>query len=211
MIVRVKIIRQGVKILILELLHKRWSVRKFLSKPIPDSVVQKILEAGRLSPSGGNEQPWRFGVITDPKLIHKIALLAYGQKWIETAPLLIILCTRVVSDERGGRSIQKARFPEWADKINQMDKDLYSKINMEEHQTKIAGTHMALAALEEGIGSTWVSYFHVEKVARLLDLPEGYIPAEILVFGHPAEEQKVRKKKELEEIVFYCIEKEEVR
>lgn len=189
--------------MVLELLSKRWSVRKFVSKPISDVVIQKILEAGRLSPSGGNEQPWRFGVITDSKLIDKIAHLAYEQKWIETAPLLIVLCTRIVSDERGGRSIQKARFPEWAEEIALMDKDLYSKMNQEEHQTKIAGTHMALVALEEGIGSTWVSYYQVEEVAQLLDLPESYIPAEILVFGYPAEEQKVREKKELKEIVFY--------
>ena len=35
---------------------------------------------GRLSPSGGNEQPWVFGVITEPELIAQIADIAYQNK-----------------------------------------------------------------------------------------------------------------------------------
>jgi nitroreductase len=50
--------------MITELLRNRFSVRKFQDKPIPDDVVKDMLEAGRLSPSGGNEQPWAFGVVT---------------------------------------------------------------------------------------------------------------------------------------------------
>jgi nitroreductase len=36
-----------------------------------------MLEAARLSPSGGNEQPWAFGVITDCALIKQISKLAH--------------------------------------------------------------------------------------------------------------------------------------
>jgi nitroreductase len=46
-----------------------------------------MLEAARLSPSGGNEQPWMFGVITDRLLIKQISKLAHGQKWIASAPI----------------------------------------------------------------------------------------------------------------------------
>ena len=52
----------GSKRIILDLLRKRVSVRKFQDKPIPEDVLQEIPEAGRLSPSGGNEQAvglWR--------------------------------------------------------------------------------------------------------------------------------------------------------
>src|SRR5512140_2571386 len=98
---------------ITELLRNRFSTRNFQNKPVPQPVLEDILEAGRLSPSGGNEQPWRFGVITDPALIGQIAQIAHRQEWIAHAPLLIVLCTVFVEDERGGRDIQVHRFPEY--------------------------------------------------------------------------------------------------
>lgn len=189
--------------MIVELLQSRSSVRKFQDKPIPKAVLQDILEAGRLSPSGGNEQSWTFGVITDPNLIEQIAEIAYRQTWIGGAPLLIVLCTIGVGDSRGGRDIQKARFPEYAEAIGQMDQAFYWALNQEEHQTKIAGTHMALAALEHGIGSCWVSKFEVSRLQELLHLPPGCLPSEILVFGYPDQVRQHRPKKILDELVFY--------
>jgi nitroreductase len=189
--------------MITELLSKRFSVRKFQDKTIPDDVVQDMLEAGRLSPSGGNEQPWAFGVITDRNLIARIAVIACQQEWIAKAPLLIVLCTVGVGDERGGRDIQKYRFPAYTDAIEKIDQDLYWALNQEEHQTKIAGTHMALVALEHSVGSCWVSRFDVKRLAKLLNLPGGYMPSEILVLGYPEEKCKPTRKKEIDDVVFY--------
>jgi nitroreductase len=189
--------------MVVDLLRKRVSVRRFQDKPVPDDVLHEILEAGRLSPSGGNEQPWGFGVVAELALIAQIAEVARGQAWIAKAPLLIVLCVTIVPDERGGRDIQAHRYPEYADAITQMDKKLYSALNQEEHQTKIAGAHMALVALEHGVGSCWVSCFEVRRVAELLRLPEGIIPAEILVFGYPEETRGPTPKKTLDEVVFY--------
>ena len=189
--------------MITELLAKRSSVRKFQNRPVPEAVLQDILEAGRLSPSGGNEQPWAFGVITDANIITQIAQIASQQDWIGSAPLLIVLCTTPIGDERGGRDIQIDRFPEYAQRIASMEIDLYWALNQEEHQTKIAGTHMALAALEHGVGSCWVSRFDVKCLARLLNLPQTWIPSEILVFGYPEQALKPLRKKSLKELVFY--------
>jgi nitroreductase len=191
------------KVMITELLRNRFSLRKFQDKPIPEEVLQDVLEAGRLSPSGGNEQPWFFGVITERNLIAQIAETAYQQKWIAKAPLLIVLCTVCVDDERGGRDIQKVRFPEYREAIEKLDQELYWALNQEEHQTKIAGTHMALAALEHGVGCCWVSQFEVKRLAKLLNLPRGSLPSEILVLGYPEGEGKLTKKKGLDEVVFY--------
>lgn len=189
--------------MILELLEKRVSVRRYQDKLIPEDVLRTILEAGRLSPSGGNEQPWVFGVITDEILIAEIAELAYKQKWITQAPLLVILCTIGVDDDLGGRDIQRMRYPEHVTAINEMDRDLYLALNQEEHQTKIAGTHMVLAALEHGIGSCWVSRFEVKRLADLLNLPEDYLPSEILVFGYPETKGQATTKKSLDKVLFY--------
>jgi nitroreductase len=190
---------------ITSLLKQRVSVRSFQKKPVPDEVIQDMLEAARLSPSGGNEQPWMFGVITDRVIIKQIAKLAHGQKWIAAAPLVVVLCTVCVDDERGGRDIQKHRYPHFSWEISQMPQDLYWALNQEEHQTKIPGTHMVLAALEHGLGSCWVSRFNVMGVAALLHLPAHCLPSELLVFGYPALAQDPRSKKSLEELVFWNV------
>ena len=186
--------------MIVELLRTRFSARRFQDRPVPDGVLGDVLEAGRLSPSGGNEQPWVFGVIGDRALIAQIAEASYGQRWIAQAPLLIVLCTRCVPDERGGREIQKQRYPEYAAAIDEMEQGLYRALNQEEHQTKIAGAHMALAAWEHGVGCCWVSRFQVQRVAELLDLPVGTLPSEILVMGYPLG-GRVTAKKPLNQVV----------
>ena len=62
---------------------------------------------------------------------------------------------------------------------------------------------MVLAALEHGIASTWVSYFDVNKVSVLLNLPKSCMASEILVFGYPTKKQEPLSKKSLNEIAFY--------
>lgn len=189
--------------MILDLLRRRASVRTFSDREIDSAIVDYIIEAGRLSPSGGNEQPWRFGIIVDKERIREIAKIAYNQSWIENSPLIIVLCTRIISQEAGGRFIQYARFPEWKKEVEKMNERLYDRLLLEEHQTKIPGTHMVLAALEHGIYSTWVSCFEVEKINQLLKLPENFIASEMLVFGYPAAGIKTKSKKLKEEVVFY--------
>lgn len=189
--------------MLLNLLNKRCSVRNFSNQAVSEEIVNYILEAGRLSPSGGNEQPWMFGVCTDKQIISQLAQCAYNQSWIVTAPLVIALVTKIVDDRRGGRDIQLSRFPHLKKQIQEMDKELYSNLNLEEHQTKIPGTHMVLAALEHGIYSTWISYFDVAKADKLLGLPKLHITSEIIAFGYPAAAPKAHTKKPLRDLVFY--------
>ncbi|RPI91602.1 MAG: nitroreductase [Chloroflexi bacterium] len=188
--------------MITTLLKNRASVRRFQNKPVPEAVIEDMLEAARLSPSGGNEQPWAFGVITDCSLIEQIAQLAHGQEWIARAPLLIVLCTVCVEDRRGGRDIQMHRYPRYVEAIAEIPQSLYWALNQEEHQTKIAGTHMVLTALEHGVSSCWVSRFDVKGLAGLLQLPFYYLPSEILVLGYPEHQQPPRSRKSLDELVF---------
>ncbi len=61
---------------VLEAIHSRRSVRKWLPTEVPDEMVEQILDAGRWAPSAGNFQPWAFIVIhnQDTKVrIQKVA------------------------------------------------------------------------------------------------------------------------------------------
>ncbi|MBI4330016.1 MAG: nitroreductase family protein [Chloroflexi bacterium] len=61
---------------LLDIIRRRRSCRRFKPDPIPDELVEKILEAGRWAMSGANGQPWEFIVIKDQKTKDKIAELS---------------------------------------------------------------------------------------------------------------------------------------
>ena len=50
----------------------RRSVRNLKDKPVPETIVRRVLEAGRFAPSAGNSQPWKFIVVTDQALIDEM-------------------------------------------------------------------------------------------------------------------------------------------
>ena len=188
--------------MLLDLLAKRYSCRNFQDKKIPAEIIAYMLECGRLSASGGNEQPWKFGVVTEANLIKDISEAAsenYCQKWIANAPLIIALCTQMFDYPIADIGLK--RFPSMLDKMKAIDKDVISAIGMEEHQTKIPGEHMVLAALEHGIYSTWISSMNCEKVGELLGV-EGYLVSNIIVFGYPKQHREPTPKKELASITF---------
>ncbi len=58
----------------IDLVKKRYSVRAYQHKPVEETVLLKILEAGSLAPSACNNQPWVFIIIRKDE--SKKALLA---------------------------------------------------------------------------------------------------------------------------------------
>ena len=60
---------------ILDIINSRQSIRKYTDEPIPDEMIDKIVEAARWAPSGENEQPWHFIIVRDPETRKQIAEL----------------------------------------------------------------------------------------------------------------------------------------
>lgn len=188
--------------MILDLLKKRYSCRGFADKKIPDDVIKYIVECGRLAPSGGNGQPWKFGVITDKNIINELtksSSICYDQSWISTAPLLIALCTQISACK--GDVMDMIRYPSFHDRIKQMDKDLYSLISMQGYAVHLSGEHMVLAAMEHGVYSTWIGCFDCERAAELLGITNYYLTS-LIAFGYPKTEQLPTPKKNIEDITF---------
>ncbi|MEM2996407.1 MAG: nitroreductase family protein, partial [Candidatus Bathyarchaeia archaeon] len=52
---------------VMEIIRKRRSIRKYKPSEIPKEHLMEILEAGRLAPSAGNRQPWKFIVVREPE------------------------------------------------------------------------------------------------------------------------------------------------
>lgn len=60
----------------LEFMKQRHSTRDFADKPVPIDIIKECLEVAGRAPSGANQQPWHFVVVTDPEIKHKIRLAA---------------------------------------------------------------------------------------------------------------------------------------
>jgi nitroreductase len=188
--------------MLIDLLNKRYSCRDFSNRGISSEIIKYIIECSRLSASGGNEQPWKFGIITDTGLIKKISEAAsvnYDQSWIANSPLIIVLCTQIF--DYAGKEVGMKRFPSYQERIQTIDRDIFALIDMEEHQTKIPGEHMVLAALEHGIYSTWVSSIDCEKVGQLLGISRYWV-SNIIAFGYPKTKRDVTPKKSTVDITF---------
>lgn len=59
-----------------EFMCQRHSTRDFADKPVPLDVIQRCIETAGRAPSGANQQPWHFVVVTDPDIKHQIRLAA---------------------------------------------------------------------------------------------------------------------------------------
>lgn len=73
---------------VIETIMKRRSVRLYESKPIPREILQLLIDAGNMAPTGGNAQNWRFIVIEDKNFRDKLMSLGIPRyrKWMEKAP-----------------------------------------------------------------------------------------------------------------------------
>lgn len=59
----------------LQILRTTGTVRRFTAEPVPDAVVQQLLDDARFAPSGGNRQPWRVAVVKDVPLRRRLGEL----------------------------------------------------------------------------------------------------------------------------------------
>jgi nitroreductase len=95
------------------------AVRSYQKKPVPDAVIHRIVEAGRLTGSGMNRQPWHFIVVCDAEMLRRLGALASSGPYVAQAPLAIVVATDktrfAVSD--ASRAIQSMLLTAWADGV----------------------------------------------------------------------------------------------
>lgn len=158
----------------LELIHNRHSVRDFFSQPLPQEVIDDMLEAARLAPSSQNRQPWRYILLTEGDKIKNLAkhtgLLGLSNYFIKDAPCLVIACADMKQNLR----------------VNQQDYYLVD-VAISFHQ-------MILAAWAHGVGSCWMAAFNEKKLAEYLQLPKNYRIVAMSPFGYPKDSKSLYSK-----------------
>ncbi len=96
------------------------AVRGYQDRPIADDVVRRIVEAGRLTGSSMNRQPWRFVVVRDRDTLRRLGELARSGPYIAGAPLAIAVAIEKASKfgvSDASRAIQSMVLTAWADGV----------------------------------------------------------------------------------------------
>src|SRR3712207_2992440 len=93
------------------------AVRSYRDTPVPEESIRRIVEAGRLTASSANGQPWHFVVVRNHDTLRQLGALARTGPYVAQAPLAIVVAidkTRfAVSD--ASRAIQSMMLTAWAD------------------------------------------------------------------------------------------------
>lgn len=189
-------------------IEQRRSVRKFKADPVSDKQINALLDAAILAPSSCNSQPWRFKIVKDKKYISKLAKAVYDQKFVSTAPVIIICCadlkgylqstisginhlnhSGIVDDILAETIIKrnKKREKSWNRKLY----GLLVSLNV-----NFAIENMMLRALDFGLGSCCVGALDNQKVRDIFGWDYDIFPVALLLVGYPDEscDERIRKK-----------------
>jgi len=96
------------------------AVRRYKDRPVPDAVVHRIVEAGRLTASSMNKQPWHFVVVQERETLRKLGAATATGPYVADAPLAIVVAVEkasafAVSD--ASRAIQSMVLTAWAEGV----------------------------------------------------------------------------------------------
>ncbi|GHV95218.1 nitroreductase [Spirochaetia bacterium] len=173
----------------MDIIEKRRSIRKYKANKIDDNLINKLIQSAILAPSGGNTQPWRFIIVDDVKIQKEIIKLSHNQKWMETAPVLIVciadICSRIKDED---------------DLILDEESNIF-ELKQIIRDTTISIEHIVLEAVNLGLGTCWVAWFKQNEIKTLLGIPNNKYVVGILTIGYADEEPKQRPRKTMEEIV----------
>jgi nitroreductase len=95
------------------------AVRNYQDKPIPADVVRRIVEAGQMTGSASNKQPWHFIVVQDRETLRKIGSLVGSGPYIAQAPLAIVVAVEnpPFGASDGSRAIQSMILTAWSEGV----------------------------------------------------------------------------------------------
>ena len=165
-----------------KLIEERYSVRDFKPEHLPQEIIEQILSAGHLAPTGCNFQPQRILVLNRDEEMEK---LSECTRCRFNAPTAMLICYN--------------RDESW---VRPYDSALAAPVD-----AAIVTTHMMLKAHELGVGTCWVMHFNPSAMREKFNIPENIIPEALLVMGYPSENAEPSPRhsdfRSLDEVVVY--------
>jgi len=185
---------------LMEAIRRRRSIRKFKPDPIPDEIINQILEAARLAPSASNRQPWRFQIVKSPILREKIYSGAVlDNEYVRESPVIIVCGSELLSYVKGHRlaPLEADYFEADSEDLEQIQRFIPdAQLN-----TAIAVEHMVLAGTALGLGTCWIRKIRYGQLAKILGWPRHIVAFAIVLVGYADEDPVPRPRLPLQDIV----------
>jgi nitroreductase len=145
-----------------EVVRIRYSCKKYSDRQVGKKNLDAILQAGRLAPTAKNSQPQHLYVCQSKEALDKIDQITPCRYGAPTA-VLITYDRDMIYTYPGGR------YSSGFEDIG------------------IVGTHLVLAAADEGVDSCWINNFDADRASEVFGLPDNEQPVMILDLGYAAE------------------------
>jgi nitroreductase len=171
-------------------INERRSVRDYRSDPVPDAVLEQVLEAARMAPSWANSQITRFFAVKDPavKLLIQGAVSKGNPAFnaLGQAPLVL-----VAAGIRG-----RSGFYKGSPSNKNGDYAMFD--------VALAVENAVLKARELGLGTVLMGVFNVDKIKEALKLPAEMDPFILTPLGYPtSNDQFTPPRKEISELLYW--------
>jgi len=164
-------------------IQDRREITKFESKPIPEAILEKVVDAGLFAPSGNNLPSKNMIVVEDRDMLNKLAETTPYMKWLKEAQAGIVVTGK---PDVSKYWLQDASF---------------------------ACAFIWLEAVEVGLGSAFGAVYHSEDVEEskkregyvreLINLPKEQRVVAVLGLGYPAMAPRPKEHVPREEVIFY--------
>ena len=145
-------------------IFERVSIRKYEARPVEDEKIRLLVQAGFQAPSGKNQKPWEFYVVTNEEKKKELSTMHPWAGHVADAPLVIVVCVRnhdLIAP--GTRHLEGAAATE----------------------------NILLGAVTLGLGACWIGTNPSEElmahVCKTLDIPDTLEPTSVISIGYPAE------------------------
>ncbi|TMF37041.1 MAG: nitroreductase [Chloroflexi bacterium] len=150
---------------IFEVVRTVMAIREYDGRPLPADLARRIVEAGHLTASASNHQPWHFVLVRDPERVRKLGSLIRTGRYTSGAAAAVIVAYEKEFGQYGmsdaSRAIQS----------------------------------MILVAWGDGVGSNWTGFGGMEEVRREFGIPDAYDVLAVLPFGYPKRKVIGKKKR----------------
>jgi len=162
-----------------QLIKKRYSCRQYSSEPVPNDLLDKVLEAARLAPTAANKQPFKLFVIPTNTYQSQLTKI-YPKDWFVQAPYVICACA----------------LPDQGWVRHRYDNQNYSTVDV-----SIVVDHITLQAADLGLATCWVGAFDPQAARQQLELPDELEPVAFTPLGFPLDSLKTKERKSLSDLV----------
>ena len=160
-----------------ELLMKRRSVRNFKDQPVPEEIIEHLLDAANNAPTSGNIQPVSIILMQKTESRRQLAEMVGNQPWVKNAPLSMIFC------------LDFDRVKRWAALSGTEFKGETALAHFLIAYADVMCVAQTVVILAEsyGLGSVYVGTIqaNIDDARHCLAIPKYVLPMMVLSIGYP--------------------------